>query len=81
MQVFWGEVFRVEEAWRDALADASVRSGRLWMKAEGDELVSRSPATRCFRTRLKDDRRVYFKRYVYPPKYWLEFWLCICSLV
>lgn len=75
MQVFWGEVFRVDREWRDALADAGVKPGRLWMKAVGDELVSFSPATRCFRTRLKDGRTVYFKRYVYQPKNWLEFWL------
>lgn len=75
MQVFHGERFEVDEAWKTALEQIAVKPGKSWIKATGDQLVSHSPATRCFRCRLEDKRVVFFKRYVYERKKWLEFWM------
>lgn len=73
--MFHGERFEVEAGWKDALELIGVKPGKSWITATGDQLVSFSPATRCFRCRLKDKRTVYFKRYVYQRKNWLEFWM------
>ena len=75
LQIFHGEYFAADESWRSALEAAGIKAGRKWMSAVGDELVSYSPATRCFRHRLDDQRSVYFKRYVYKKNHWLEFWM------
>ena len=75
LQIFHGEYFTADEAWRPALEAAGIKAGRKWMAAVGDQLVSYSPATRCFRHRLNDQRSVYFKRYVYKKNHWLEFWM------
>ncbi len=70
-----GEVVQVDEDWREALAELGVGPGLDWSGVVGDQLVSSSPATKCYRTKLADGRVVYFKRYVYPKKKWLEFWM------
>ena len=75
LQIFHGEYFAADEPWRSALEAAGIKAGRKWMDAVGDQLVSYSPATRCFRHRLDDQRSVYFKRYVYKKNHWLEFWM------
>ncbi len=75
LQIFDGEYFEADDAWKAALQAAGISSGNKWIKAVGDELVSFSPATRCFRYQLNDKRTVYFKRYVYRRKHWLEFWM------
>ena len=74
-QIFHGEYFLADEPWRPALEAAGIKAGKKWMHAVGDQLVSYSPATRCFRHRLNDQRTVYFKRYVYKKNHWLEFWM------
>lgn len=74
-QILHGEYFAVDKPWLVALEAAGIASGRKWIQAVGDRLVSFSPATRCFHCRLKDQRSVYFKRYVYSKKHWLEFWM------
>ena len=75
LQIFHGEYFVVDEPWRTPLEAAGIAAGKKWMRAVGDQLVSYSPATRCFRHRLSDQRTVYFKRYVYKKSHWLEFWM------
>ena len=75
LQILHGEYFVVDEPWKLALQAAEIKSGKKWIQAVGDQLVSYSPATRCFRSRLIDNRSVYFKRYVYGKKHWLEFWM------
>lgn len=74
-QIFHGEYFEVNESWKAALEAAEIKGGKHWIKAVGDELVSFSPSGLCFRHQLKDGRAVYFKRYVYRKKKWLEFWM------
>ena len=72
---FHGERLWIAPEWSARLADAGIGPGTDWATVEGDQLVSQSPATRCFRTTLADGEVVYFKRYVYPRKFWLEFWM------
>jgi hypothetical protein len=75
LQIFHGEYFVVDEPWKLALQAGEIKSGKKWIQAVGDQLVSYSPATRCFRYQLNDKRTVYFKRYVYSKKHWFEFWM------
>ncbi len=75
LKIVHGEYFVVDEPWKNALEAAGITIGNKWIKAVGDQLVSYSPATRCFRYQLNDQRTVYFKRYVYAKNHWLEFWM------
>lgn len=70
-----GEVFRIDDAARDELAQIGITQDSDWMQFSEGTLVSGSPATKCYRCELPDGRTIYFKRYVYPKKYWLEFWM------
>lgn len=74
-QILHGEYFEVDESWQAPLQATGIEAGKKWIQAVGDELVSFSPAARCFRCQLTDKRTVYFKRYVYRKKHWLEFWM------
>ena len=75
VHVVHGEVFRVDDAWSATLAGLGIAQDSDWTGATGDELVSVSPSISCYRYDLKDQRSVYFKRYVYPKKKWHEFWM------
>ena len=75
VHVVQGEVFRANESWSATLAQLGISSDVDWTVVVGDELVSRSPSIRCYRCDLAGSGSVYFKRYVYPRKYWHEFWM------
>lgn len=75
VQVFHGQRFLVDPRWAQRLADAGIAADGDWARVVGDKLVSTSPATKCYRMTLAGGETVYFKRYVYPLKFWLEFWL------
>ena len=75
VHVVQGEVFRVDGAWSARLAGLGISADADWTAVVGDELVSRSPSIKCYRCDLTDGQSVYFKRYVYPRKYWHEFWM------
>lgn len=75
VQVVHGWKFQVEPAWRERLAAIGIAAGQNWTTVVGDALISSSPATKCYRTTLGDGSVVFFKRYVYPKKFWLEFWM------
>lgn len=75
VQVFHGWRFRVEPAWKERLAAIGIAEDKDWTRVIGDRLMSSSPATKCYRTTLPDGGTVFFKRYVYPKKFWLEFWM------
>ena len=75
VQVFHGWRFRVEPAWKERLAAVGIAEDRDWTQVVGDRLMSSSPATKCYRISLPDSETVFFKRYVYPKKFWLEFWM------
>jgi tRNA A-37 threonylcarbamoyl transferase component Bud32 len=76
IQVFHGSRFLVEPSWRERLAAVGIAENRNWATVVGDELISSSlNVTKCYRSRLGDDSVVFFKRYVYPRKFWLEFWM------
>jgi len=70
-----GDVFRIDDAWRDALSSIGITEGIDWTRFEGDALVSTSLATKCYRCDVADRAPVFFKRYVYPRRFWLEFWM------
>lgn len=73
IQVFHGEVVRVDDDWREALTKVGIAAGQDWPRNVGDNLVSASRASKCYRMSLPDGRIVYFKRYAYPKRYWLKF--------
>lgn len=75
VQVFQGTRLLTQPDWEAPLARAGIRSDGGWIDLEAGELVSRSPSTRCFRLTLDSGEVVYFKRYRYVMKKWLEFWL------
>jgi hypothetical protein len=75
MLVFQGRRLRVLAAWRERLRDLGIGEDSGWIALSRGELVSRSPSTRCYRIALGNGESVYFKRYVYPPRKLLEFWL------
>jgi len=75
VQAVQGQKFTVDPAWKRRLAEKGIAADRDWSQVVGDELKSTSLATKCYRMTLKDGVVVYFKRYVYPPKFWLEFWM------
>ena len=75
VQVFHGQKFLVDPAWRERLAALNIAPDRGWSQAVGDGLVSTSPSTKCYRMVLPEGGTVYFKRYTYPLKKLLEFWL------
>lgn len=75
VQVFHGHTFRVDPAWREKLARAGIADDRDWSQVIGEKLVSTSPSTKCYRMVLPDGEAVYFKRYTYPLRKLLEFWL------
>jgi len=75
IHVLHGELFSVEESWRDALAAIGISSDSDWTGVVGNELVSMSPSVRCYRCDLAARPTVYFKRYVYARKKWHEFFL------
>jgi hypothetical protein len=69
-----GEVFRVDDAWREALAQRGIGPRSDWTRFVGDQLVSTAPAVKCYRCDLGRES-VYFKRYVFPGRAWYEFLL------
>ncbi|MFC1684576.1 lipopolysaccharide kinase InaA family protein [Pseudomonadota bacterium] len=76
IQAFHGHKFLADPPWEKRLASRGIAPDQDWTQVEGDELVSQSgTATRCYRMVLPDGETVYFKRYVYSFKKWLEFWL------
>jgi hypothetical protein len=76
VQVFHGQTCQVDEVWRERLAAVGIAGNRDWSTLAGDELISSSwTSTKCYRTSLGDGSVVYFKRYAYPRKFWLEFWM------
>lgn len=75
MLVLQGGRFLVLPAWRRRLGELGIDGGRGWIGLSRGELVSRSPATSCFRVPLEEGESLYFKRYVYTPRHLLEFWL------
>ncbi len=75
VQIFHGWKFRVESAWKQRLAEIGITEGQNWTQVVGDRLMSSSPATKCYRTTLPSGEVIFFKRYVYPKKFWLEFWM------
>ena len=75
IQVFHGRSFHVLPEWRERLAEIGIAEGTDWPRLAVGRLVSRSPSTRCFEIPLEAGGKVFFKRYVYPPRKWLEFWL------
>jgi serine/threonine protein kinase len=75
VQVVHGSRFLVEPAWRERLAAIGIAGDLNWTRVVGDQLLSSSPATKCYRTTLEEGSVVFFKRYVYPRKFWLEFWM------
>jgi len=75
LQVFHGRRYVWARGWKARLAQIGIAEDDRWIDLEPGELMSRSPATRSFRVGLPDGETVYFKRYVYTPRYWLEFWL------
>ncbi len=75
MQTLHGLRFRVLPRWREPLDEIGIRADRGWVELSPGTLASRSPSTRCFRVTLRGGEVVYFKRYVYPPRKWLEFFL------
>ncbi len=75
VQIFHGWKFRVDGAWKARLAEIGIGEGLDWTQVVGDRLMSSSPATKCYRTTLPGGEVVFFKRYVYPKKFWLEFWM------
>jgi hypothetical protein len=75
VHVLQGEVMRIDETARDDLALIGLTQDSDWTRFSNGTRVSGSLATKCYRCELRDGRTIYFKRYVYPMKYWLEFWL------
>jgi tRNA A-37 threonylcarbamoyl transferase component Bud32 len=75
VHVVSGEVFRVDQTWSVRLAGLGISADSEWTAVVGDELVSVSPSIKCYRCDMADSGPVYFKRYVYPKKYWHEFWM------
>jgi hypothetical protein len=73
VQVFNGETFVEDPAWRDRLKRVGLGKTLPWEEISVGERVSGSPHSSCFRIKLEDGEVVYFKRYVYPPKRWFEF--------
>jgi hypothetical protein len=73
VQVFNGETFVEDPAWRDRLKRVGLGKSLPWEEISVGERVSGSPHSSCFRIELEDGEVVYFKRYVYPPKRWFEF--------
>ena len=71
-----GEVWRVDSEWRERLAEVGITELAACAEYVGDELVSiSSRETKCHRSDLRGGGSVYVKRYVYPRRLWLEFWL------
>jgi hypothetical protein len=75
VHILQGEVFRVDETWRNALEQVGISGESDWTGFVGDQLVSTAPAVKCYRCDLGDLQTVYFKRYVFPAKAWYEFLL------
>jgi len=75
VQIFQGQRFQVDPKWKDRLSDIGIAADLDWSVVAGGRLVSRSDVTRCFRIELDDGEVIYFKRYVYPLKKIMEFWM------
>lgn len=76
MQVFHGDVLRIEPDWRDTLNALDVGGSQDWSTFSGGELISASgDITHCYRCESQDARPVYFKRYVYPRGSRFRYWL------
>ncbi len=75
VQTIHGQKFLVDPAWQERLAQIGISEELPWSRLELGQRVSRSSNSSCFRFQLDDGEVVYFKRYVYPPKRWLEFML------
>jgi hypothetical protein len=75
LQVLHGRRFQAHPVWRERLAALGIADDLEWLTLNRGELVSGSNVTRCFRIRLSDGETLYFKRYVYPLRKLLEFWL------
>lgn len=76
LHTFHGEVWSVDSDWRNRLAEVGLTKLSVCSGYEGDQLVSRSAhVTECHRSDLRGGESVYVKRYVYPRRMWLEFWL------
>lgn len=70
-----GEVFRVDDAWREVLAERGIVAGSDWAGFIGDVLVSTAPAIKCYLCHLPEQRTIYFKRYVNWKRTWRKFFL------
>jgi serine/threonine protein kinase len=76
IQVIHGSKFLVKPPWRERLAAVGIAEDRDWAAVVGEELMSSSSnVTKCYRSKLGDGSVVFFKRYVYPRKFWMEFWM------
>ncbi len=75
MQVLHGKRFEVDPQWRERLERVGIAVDKDWTRLTGERLVSTSLATKCYRIELEGGEAIYFKRYVYPLRFWLEFWL------
>jgi tRNA A-37 threonylcarbamoyl transferase component Bud32 len=75
VQVFHGQRFLVDPAWKERLGMVGIACDRDWARLVGEKLVSTSPSTKCYRMVLPDAEVIYFKRYTYPLRKILEFWL------
>lgn len=70
-----GDVFRVDDAWREALAELGIAAESDWTRFVGDLLVSTALSVKCYRCDMGRQQTVYFKRYVPSKKAWYEFLL------
>jgi hypothetical protein len=76
LHTWHGEVWWIDPDWRTRLAEAGITQQTAWTEFVGDELVSFSQnVTQCHRSDLPSGGSIYVKRYVYPRRFWHEFWL------
>ena len=75
MQRFHGRKFLSEPDFEQQLNEMGVHADMDWANFSAGELISDSPATRCYRVVLADGSTFYYKRYVGSIRRAMRFWM------
>ncbi len=75
MQQFHGRKFLSKPGFEQQLSEMGIHADMDWANFSAGELISASPATRCYRVVLADGSAFYYKRYIGSIKRAMRFWM------